>query len=179
MVISLLDWIYPLTIYSFAALSIYAAIGDWQKFRIPNTTCMALLVLWPVYLLTSPDAGYWPQALIIAACILGLGIFAFSRGWVGAGDIKFLAVCSLYVPPPLQQFFWGGIGVGGIILCSGLLGLRYWQKCRGQTLSFLPHAPELAQKTSYSRQYAPYGVAIAAGCVMVALQLLINLSSLG
>lgn len=175
----LTEWIYKISIYLFAGLACYAAVSDFRYFRIPNIVSIALLALWPVYLLTKPDMAGWTISLTWAAIFLVLGFFAFSKGYVGAGDVKFMATTTLWVPPHLFGQFLIAIGLSGGLLCFVLLTIRLINKNKPQAVTGATQTPPIQQKSPFLQQYAPYGVAIACGCLVTAMELLVNPNPVG
>ncbi len=169
---SLTEWIYQFSIYAFAAAAIYVALCDWQGYRIPNRALMCLLALWPIYLLTAPQAGFWWQNILLAGAILGLGMLAWQRGWIGAGDVKFLSAAALWIPPQAHNVFWLTTGIAGGVLCIALLAGRLL--LRQKRTAIAGNTQRLSHlRAPLSGQFAPYGVAIACGCMVLACHLLL------
>lgn len=167
------EWLYPLCVYIFAAVAIYAALCDWQSYRIPNHGLLVLLAVWPVYALSAPAGLIQWENLASAAAILGFGMLLWQRGWIGAGDVKFLSVVMLWVPMTAMADFWFAFGSCGALLCLGLLLAR--RKRLPETVpSGLSHL-----RAPLTGQFAPYGVAIAAGCMAVVFELLVLAESAG
>lgn len=71
------------------ACVIAAMVTDLVRFEIPNWLSIALLGLALGYGLLTPGFGWWSH---IGAVVLvfGIGLFIFSRGWMGGGDVKLL-----------------------------------------------------------------------------------------
>ncbi len=174
-----MEWIYNITLYLFAAVSIYAAISDWNRFKIPNTVPLTLLLLWPLHVLSMPYQSEVWVSVACAGAFLGLGLYAFSKNWLGAGDVKFLSMAALWVPGGMMLNFILVISIAGGVLCAGLLVLRQWQIKKSIAVANSPQTAGISLKSPYLKQYAPYGVAIACGCLFTACQLLINAETLG
>src|SRR5918994_1398554 len=81
-----------------------AAFKDIRERRIPNRLTGALAALYPVYVLVSSTPVAWPAALGLAAVVFMIGLGLFARGLIGGGDVKLLAVLSLWAGP--EKFLW-------------------------------------------------------------------------
>ena len=146
-------------IAALCALLIWAAASDMQRYVIPNRICLALLALYPGYALTLPLT----QIGIAAAIAVGVFLFGamlFSYGVMGGGDVKLLAVTSLWAGGTFFPAF--------VILTSiagGLLAISW-----GPVLCRFFPAIAMAKSAS-GRPAVPYGIAIAAGGLFVAANL--------
>jgi prepilin peptidase CpaA len=141
------------------ALLIWAAASDMQRYLIPNRICLSLLVLYPGYAvgLTPAEIGI---AAAIAASVFMVGAGLFSFGIMGGGDVKLLAATSLWAGAAYFPTFLILTAAAG-----GVLAL-WW----GPVLRFF--FPTVALATAANgRPAIPYGVAIAAGGLFVAVNL--------
>jgi prepilin peptidase CpaA len=141
------------------ALLMWAAASDMQRYVIPNRICLSLLVLYPGYAVTlSPtEIGI---AAAIAATVFAIGAGLFSFGIMGGGDVKLLAATSLWAGAAyFPAFLMLTAAAGGVLaLWWGPL-IRYF-------------FPSIAvAKAANGRPAIPYGVAIAAGGLFVAVNL--------
>jgi len=134
-------------------IMLLAAFSDALRFRIPNLACLALALLFPLFVLTAPTAVPWTENLAVFAIVLGAGYVLYVKKWAGAGDIKFIAVLSLWAGPS----FWGQLlfitAISGGILSLGIGALTILR----HRLSKAEGSPALAKTP------IPYGVAIAVG----------------
>lgn len=137
---------------AFAGLLIAAAVSDVRGFRIPNSITGALALL---FIVSSAAGLYRPLtphlvAFIIAA-VIGAALF-FANLW-GGGDTKLLAGIALFVEPrdlvPLLLI----TALAGGVLATGLLLRRTFAGAD------LQHTDKI-----------PYGVALAAGGLVVGLK---------
>ncbi|RVU35190.1 pilus assembly protein CpaA [Hwanghaeella grinnelliae] len=80
---------------TFAIMVAAAAFTDIKHRLIPNTLCLIIAALWVPYAIFMTGDFLYP--FITAFIILVLGIAAFSRGFLGGGDAKLLAVCALWM----------------------------------------------------------------------------------
>jgi prepilin peptidase CpaA len=130
-----------------------AAIEDFIRLRISNLTCLAVLVMAIVAAFLqgfSPDL--W-QNVVVFAALLGAGFLLFAFGKMGGGDVKLLACLGL----------WVNINDGIWLLASTLIA--------GGILAFIYIAVRWGKATREGKKYKskgiPYGLAIAAGAVLV------------
>src|SRR5688572_13700573 len=72
---------------------------DLTSYLIPNWINGLLLVLYPIFLLMSPPFppifNAW-ISLLIFGIVFAVGIAIFMFRWAGGGDVKLLAVLSLW-----------------------------------------------------------------------------------
>lgn len=144
-----------------AVLLVFAAVNDAQRYLIPNLICLALLVLFPLYVMTAPTEVPWLQHLGIFVLVLVAGFAMFARNVAGAGDIKLLAVTGLWAGPHFIALFLFITAIAGGLLAIIVAGITY----RRNLVRGAQNAVALA------RVPIPYGVAIAIGglCTLVML----------
>lgn len=165
--------LHELPLLALVAVMAWAAVYDAMWFRIPNAIPLAVLALYPIYLLAGGQGLaqlHWAAA--IAAATFLFGAFMFSRGWMGGGDVKLLTVLALWAGPAHFPAMIVMISVAG-----GVLALIALLPGRAATLSWLAlnlrvalHLPE-APRTAGGKRTIPYGVAIAVGGLHLAGQL--------
>jgi prepilin peptidase CpaA len=140
-------------------------IGDLITMRIPNWLILALLT---GYAVLAPLSGLsmLQIALSLAAAfaVFCLAIGAYARGWMGGGDVKLLAVASLWLGLPhlpaflLWTSLFGGVLTLALLLYRSMpipeavLGRIGWAMCLN------------ANETR-----VPYGVAISSAALLVFL----------
>jgi prepilin peptidase CpaA len=151
-------------ISAFAAILIMAAIWDAKTFRIPNRFSLFVLLAYPLHALLNPGAV--PFALLTAAVMLAIGVALFARGWMGGGDVKLLTVCALWA---------GSDHIATFVLITGLVGaamsLVMMSSYRFPLALALQRVGCARASEVLIGRAVPYGVAIAAGGVAVALAL--------
>jgi len=156
-----------LPLAGFVALMAIAAFEDFRRLVIPNGVVVGLCVLWPFHLATAPG-GTLVAGMTAIGCgfaIFFAGALLFSRGLIGGGDVKLLAVAALWAGPSAIMPLLALTG-----LLGGLLGL----------FALSPFCPDFAglrqQTANGSGKVAadgggpavvPYGVAIAAAALLV------------
>jgi prepilin peptidase CpaA len=145
----------------FPALVIVAALRDTTTMTIPNGLCAIGVALFvPVIFAAglSPVAAGAAVAVGLAALVAGVAMFA--AGWIGGGDVKFFAVCGLWLgwKEALPFVVWTAIAGGA--LAVALLGLRKL------VLAFPRNGPGWWNRLMTPGGDVPYGVAIALGALV-------------
>ena len=148
----------------FATLLIAAAYSDLRRFEIPNAISIALVLLYPVFLLTGSGITHpvIAVAIAVAAFLIGGGLFA--AGWLGGGDVKLFAAVALWVSPAGFPDF-----LVGTALFGGVLALILMTKHGATLAGRFQIAPPVAAMSALKRPM-PYGVAIAVAGIVTALQ---------
>lgn len=165
-------WINTILIYAFAGIAFYAAVSDIRRFKIPNLVPLSLLALYPFYVLTAPTPVPWMESLAIAGLVFAVGLLIFAKGWAGGGDIKFIIAACLWTPPHLLMALLLTVALAGGALSVFLLTMHYLRKRQaagGDATAMLP----------LGKRPAPYGVAIACGCLVIAAKLLLLQQMIG
>jgi prepilin peptidase CpaA len=149
-----------LPLAGFAGLMVMATFADFRRFVIPNPIVLGLFALWPLHVAAAPSftvAGS-AGALGCAAAVFLAGALLFSRGLMGGGDVKLLAVGALWAGPALTPALLFVTAVLG-----GLLALA-WMSAAALRALLTPAAAVAASPLPM-----PYGVAIAAAAVIVTI----------
>ena len=160
-------------------------VYDFSFYRIPNLLLGVLVVLYGFYAPLYLDLHTILSSLVIFAIILAVsfGLYAFKL--IGAGDAKYISVTSLW------------FGVHGIVpllflisLVGGVLALVYlvlrdhvgrfsdwvWLKIQKAevlypTLQYVwigsGSGPEKGKRENIGSRMIPYGIAIAAGSIIM------------
>jgi prepilin peptidase CpaA len=126
-----------------AAILVYAAIIDFQKFQIANEFIIILVCLFAAHTWLS---GEWTQLyrnLAFAGFMFVVLLFFYVRNWLGGGDVKILTVAFLWVGIHYALIFTIFLA---LFSCVYLLGARLgWlrvQKIEGRNR--IPFAPSVA-----------------------------------
>jgi prepilin peptidase CpaA len=172
--------VHLLIIASYAGLLLAAAAQDMLTLRLPNRFSLAILLLYPGYVLVSPVPVEWQSALTLAGFVLAGGIFCFLMGWAGGGDAKLFTVVSLWAGPVHFPLFLLITGVAGGIIATVMLARRHlaprlaprWAAAHGLTLPGGADLDPAARRAE--RMSLPYGAAIALGGLAVAVSLLMQ-----
>ncbi len=156
-----------LALLAFAGLIFSAAISDILRFRIPNRVSIAIVLLYPAYLLSASQPVDWLLAIGVAVACLIVGVVLFSMKACGAGDAKLFAAAALWAGPELILPF--GLYTS---LAGGVMVLFMWLQhrlARAPSVSMVLHTDA---DVGFSKQPMPYGAAIAVGGLYVAFTLL-------
>src|SRR6266446_8115440 len=77
-------------------LLLYVATMDVATRLIRNEICLALALFGIAGQVANPVQ--MAQSVIVAACLLLLLFFVFTRGWMGGGDVKLLVALAVGLP---------------------------------------------------------------------------------
>lgn len=136
----------------------WAAVSDFRRFLIPNRISVFVASGYLIAMAGMP-MHIWLAGLATGGAVLAAGTLLFARGFVGGGDVKLASVAALWAGPSLFSDFALATAIVGIGLAAVMMSpLR----------RRLPAAPE-GDPTTGLRQPMPFGVALAAGGLWVAL----------
>jgi prepilin peptidase CpaA len=161
---------------SFLSLLIAGALTDLSERRIPNCVTAAVVLLYPLHVLASPAPVPWLPALGVAALVFAIGFTVFACGWIGGGDVKLIAAVSLWAGQEHIVLFMIATSLAGGVLALAALS---WQRLllgplglHLEALGLFGGRPAGGGGEPAAPATLPYGVAIAAGGILVALQLM-------
>jgi prepilin peptidase CpaA len=153
--------IHLVPVAGFTGLMAVAAFEDLRRLVIPNRLTLALCVLWPFYLAIAPNLSLASGGLAAgcAAAVFAVGALLFARGLIGGGDVKLLAVATLWAGPTATPalLVWTGL-LGGLLTLALLTPLRM----------VIPGLAGAAAGAAHPIA-VPYGVAIAAAAIIVTI----------
>lgn len=130
-----------------------AAVEDFIRLRISNLTCLAVLVTALIAMgLHGFPLALWENVVVFLA-LLGAGTLLFASGKFGGGDVKLLACLGLWVDIGAAVWLVATALIAGGILALIYLAVRYRSISR--------------TGEKYQSKGIPYGIAIAAGAVLV------------
>jgi len=144
----------------FTAVMIWAAGSDLTTMTIPNRIVMVLLAGF-VILAPLTDVQMF-QAAAGGTIALLISFILFSRGWIGGGDAKLVAVAGLWIGGDQLGLFLLTTSLFGAILTLAVLMFR--------AVTLKPYLSDLTWVARLHRPGGgiPYGVAIAgAGCAVL------------
>ena len=152
-----------LCLATFAGLLAWAAYGDVRRYLIPNRISLLVLATYAIFSLSAailPDfypSINWFSGLITGGAVLTVGLVLFARGIMGGGDVKLLASTSVWAGTAyVYDLLMTTALVGGLLAVAvALIRLRQPQ-------------PASAESAPVADVALPYGVAIAAGGIVVA-----------
>lgn len=150
---------------TFLLLLIAAAVSDLWRFRIPNSLCLALVVLFLLNGVFQPHQIDWIGHLAAGGIVLVCGFGLFAVGGVGAGDVKFLAAVATWFGMSLLGPLIVITTAAGLAVMLVLLGLRRWAPLPAsaripQALrpgKRIPYAVPIALAAGLLTQYVPPG----------------------
>lgn len=142
----------------FPALAIVAALRDAATMTIPNWISASLaLLFFPAAFAAGMSLGSIGLALLIGLAALAGGIVLFAMGWVGGGDAKLLAACTL----------WFGLAAPNFLLFTALSGgALALILLSARKFSFAVHGPAWLERLLKPGGDVPYGLAICAGALL-------------
>ena len=159
----------PITLTLFALLAIIlviAAVIDVRSFTISNrlngaVALLALAYWWSIGLPLWPDGAI---RLAIALAVFAVLALTFYIGMMGGGDVKLAAALALWFAPGETLRFLVYMSIaGGILTLVVMLAHRRWPNWQVDEEGQPRTKPEV-----------PYGVAIAAGALVVLAQRFLN-----
>ena len=116
-------------LFGFTALLVIAAVGDWRRYLIPNWISLAILALYPPFVLSSNLLGPtsaqvpWLASVGVATIVFIIlaGLFALNK--LGGGDVKMISAVSLWAGPGLIAGFFLTTSLAGGVLVLATLAL--------------------------------------------------------
>lgn len=155
-------------------LLVWGAVSDVRTSRIPNRLVLAGLLLAPAAALAYGGLGGLGAALAAAAVAFAIGFSGFAVGAIGGGDAKFLMVGAAMVGlPQLVPYLLAAASFGGVLAVGTILWHRRGLEATVMTADLAKNMATLGRKGyrgrlgDEGRMAVPYGVAIAAGALLV------------
>lgn len=128
---------------------------DATRFIIPNELNLAFILLYPVFIILTPEPVEWWWSLAVMAAFFAVGLLLFLGNIFGGGDVKLLIVLSLWIgwkPDLLVAFIFYTALCGGVIAVFLLIARRSLKNIKNSA-----RLPKVLQ----NGQPLPYGLAIA------------------
>lgn len=152
------EHIAPYLIVACGAVLLLAGIQDARFRTIAHWQVIAVILLAPLYWVAS-GLAFWPDMVMRLAAgfgVLAVFLIPFALGWMAGGDVKLLAALALWLPPELLL-----VALQVVAIVGGIVTLPFWiaRRWRGD------------RKTPVE---VPYGVAIAAGGLIMLGKPIIN-----
>lgn len=145
------------------ALAVLAAAGfDLWRFEIPDTLTVLIIIGAILFGLGTPGFA-WAQHAAAGGLFFAFGLLAFTRGWLGGGDVKIMTGCACWatLPTLAEQAALIALAGGALALLLGLLR---------RSLALAGLAGEDAPRLIRVGAELPYAVAIAAGMTVWSLR---------
>ena len=112
-------------IVALVGVLIAVAINDIRHLTIPNRYCLAIVLLYPIHVLTAPYGVDWADGAIVGAAAISIGFLLFSMRFAGAGDVKFFAAVAVWAGSHmLVELVFVTALVGGVIAAGMLIHRR-------------------------------------------------------
>lgn len=141
----------------FFGLIVAIAINDALYREIPNRFVIALAFGAPLFVLGGlMSVATFTTALSVASGLMVVGTYVFSRGWIGGGDVKYLAAAALWFAPSDSIAFVCNALILGAILALAILLLRVLVQRGYVTIN------DIQRRFLEENLCVPYGVSISA-----------------
>ena len=169
------DYLPKLLVWSLLAtgvvLLLIASFRDIALRLLPNWAAVGVAAVGCV--LRFGDHTLLP-ALCIAAILFLIGLALWWRGWLGGGDVKLLAACTLVVPPAhvadlIVMTTLGGGLLGILYLAAGHILARQDKRMTGHKGGLLQRLWSVERQRILRRYPLPYGCAISGAAVILML----------
>ena len=135
-------------------LLVAAAVQDIRVRKISNLLVLGVLILGIVAMVVmGPRVQLW-QNFLVFAVLLALGLVAYTRRVLGAGDVKLFAATALWV-----ELAGAPRLIAAVLIAGGLVALLML----GRVVIGQKQVTEGMRK----RRSVPYGVAITAGALLI------------
>ena len=146
------------------AIALASAVVDVVTYRIPNAFVVTLVVLFFAVALIHRSEVDWLSHLGALGLILGAGIFLYSFGQMGAGDVKLMSALALWagVIPLVSLLFW--ISLCGLVGMAVILVLRRLPPVLQPDRAHLPKRDAL--RVLKRGEGIPYGIGIGPGAIL-------------
>jgi len=136
---------------------------DVTKFIIPNWLNFFILLLYPVFLVLTPQEVEWWWSILLMLGFFAFGFLLFNFRIIGGGDVKLLVALSLWIgwQPDSLIFFVFAVSILGGVLSILVILLR---------VAAITYGARVNNKITLPRiltwgEPLPYGVAIAVSFV--------------
>lgn len=147
------------------SLTLFAAYSDYKLFIIPNWISIALCILYPIAVLTSPVEIDWFWSLVICGIVFVVGFTLYILGGLGGGDVKLLSALCLWAGlTSLPLFLLATVIAGGFLV--PVILYREIKKMPEDSGSIRRKIKTALR----ARLQIPYGVAIAIGSTLIFIE---------
>ncbi|MFT6339709.1 MAG: prepilin peptidase CpaA [Alcanivorax sp.] len=144
-----------------------AVYYDITERRIPNSLIAIFILVIPAVLFLVQGASVLPSHFA-AAGIVFLSVFVFwLLGWLGAGDVKLLALVALIAGLSLVPELLLNTALCGLVLAVlAIVAKGAFRQTGKRLFAVVRGAPAGEMEQDGSQAKLPYAVAIAAGAVL-------------
>ncbi|MBZ9938513.1 prepilin peptidase [Mesorhizobium sp. BR1-1-16] len=148
--------------FAFPVAVVAAAFSDLVTMTIPNRLSAALALIFPfAALAVGMPLAVFGMHIVAGLLVLGVGIIMFSRGWIGGGDAKLAAAIALWLGFDQLLVFFVYASLFGGMLTLGILAFR------SRMVPAFALRQEWLMRLHDRDAGVPYGIAIAAGAMMI------------
>ncbi len=156
------------------ATLLVAAVSDAVRYVIPNFVVLALVALFLIAAPFAADPLSWFGHLGAGAAVFVAGCVLFHYGLMGGGDVKLWAACALWMGIDLLPAHLFYVTVIGALLGIVLFSVR---AALARAAVFGPARARVAlPRLLREGEAVPYGVAIAAGSMLLVGQIAVKFS---
>jgi prepilin peptidase CpaA len=163
-------WLEPqalLLIALVGALAI-AGLSDAVGYVIPNVIVLAVAGLFLVFAAVTTHEVTWWKHIAAAVAVFAAGCLLFHYGLMGGGDVKLWAACALWAGTDLLAIHLLYVTVIGVTVA---LTLTFVRAALARGLALIPRGKGLSlPRVLRRREPVPYGIAIAAGSILLLCQ---------
>ena len=158
-----MSWIVPISSLLQVLLLLYVATMDVATRLIRNEICLALALFGIAGQVANP--AQMAQSVIVAACLLLLLFFVFTRGWMGGGDVKLLVALAVGLPLTgvIQLLAVTALAGGALALLHLMMRLLPSPRLAPAGASLVRRVYAVERWRHLRHAPLPYGVAIACG----------------
>lgn len=144
-----------------------AVYYDITERRIPNRLIALFILVIPAVLFLQHGASVLPYHLAAAGIVFLLVFIFWLLGWLGAGDVKLLALVALIVGLSLVPELLLNTALCGLVLAVVAIVLKGAFRQTGKRLfAVVRGVPASEMEQDDNQAKLPYAVAIAAGAVL-------------
>jgi prepilin peptidase CpaA len=140
----------------------FAAATDLLTMKIPNRISVVLvLAFFPLALLAGLSGWTILDHVAAGVLMLALGVLLFIPGWFGGGDAKLMAAIGLWIGTENLMAYMLWVALAGGVIAAAFLAVRSVPLPRvllGEAWALRLHRHDTG---------IPYGLALAAGALMV------------
>lgn len=148
----------------YVGLLLTAVAYDISSFRIPNWLSATLGVLFIVAALSTWGETDWVSHVGAGLAVLAAGLLFHHMGWLGGGDVKLLAVGSLWLGAENLLSYMVAVSVLGGVFTLAMILVR---RAAPRAAWLLGRSDISLPRVLQSREKVPYAVAIAGGSLLL------------
>ena len=145
---------------------VVAGVSDAARYIIPNSVVLALVGLFLVAAPFAPNSLAWPSHIGAGVAVFAVGCLLFQFRLMGGGDVKLWAACALWTGLDLLLTQVVYVTLIGVTLALALVLIRAAFERVARLLG--GRARLVLPRLLREGEAVPYGVAIAAGSILLA-----------